>query len=126
MASRTKAALAESEADRDLHGHLADVRRGLDRALDVCRRVSRDRKASTSTKGAAKAQERVLRKMLGEVNSLGYLNPGKGSDPDLAPENTKVPAARAAREKAREDARAAKRAGKRADQRLLTQLGWKQ
>jgi len=121
MASGTKAALARNASDHELQGHLAAARKSLDRAMDVCRRVARSRDPELAPlRLRAKAQEVSLRAVLSQINSLGYLDSGVSSDPDLTPESSKVPPARARREAAEQK----RREQRREDQKVMERLGW--
>ena len=87
MASRTKARLATNPADQELHRHLADARRSLEHALDACTRVARSRNPQESSKtGRARQVRDTLRRLVAEVNSIGYLDGALPEDVDMLPE----------------------------------------
>lgn len=88
------------EAQLELQKHLRSAARSLRAAVDVCARVGRSRKPIQATEAhRAKELQRTIGRLLGGVESVGSLSPGYNRlDPDLAPEETKVPRARADRE----------------------------
>ena len=127
--SRLRSRFGRSENDRELHGYLGNVQRLLDRALDVCTRVTRNRDPHARLEvHRAQQMQRELKELLSRISALGYLTPSiDQQDPDLTPEDLKVPPARARRE-----SRLAERAQKREELRQLSvrerllrrRLGW--
>jgi hypothetical protein len=101
---RLRARLSSSDTDRELHTHLTDAGKSLDKAIEVCKQAAsggsinsrRIREALRVIHGAAKALE-----------GIGHLIPsGRSEDPDLLPEDTVSERHRARRE-AEKAARAA-------------------
>jgi len=68
---RLKARLAKNQVDRELHGQLAMARRSLEKAMDVCVRVARDRSRPNVR---AKQTKDTLRRVLGMIDGVGYLH----------------------------------------------------
>lgn len=77
---RLRARLAKHPADRELHGQLSLAQHSIEKALDVCVRVGRERAISAgSYRDKAKQAQAVLRQVLGMLDKIGYLH-SQGDD----------------------------------------------
>lgn len=98
---RLRASLARSDIDRELHLHLGNAGREVQRALDICVRVARGRGADESYSPAEVRRARqyadALRRARDMMSQVGHLTPSIDlSDPDLTPEALKRPPERPA------------------------------
>lgn len=116
MSSRSKARRAASEADRDLHLHLANAERALVQAQSVVDRVARDR--SPDVRNMSKKAVSILRELgqaqavLRKVGLMGEPEKAKPREPSRA-------------EKQREDRKKARQSARKTEEiarRLLASL----
>ncbi len=108
--ARLRARLAATEADRELHTHLAEAQRCLSKAGHSCGKVlNTHRRRGTEARRAKLAQD-TIKKALALVSSIGYLSSraDKG-DLDMHSEEQHSERARAERQ-ARDEAQAAAQA----------------
>lgn len=105
--ARLRARLAASEADRELHTHLAEAQRCLGKAGHACGKViNTHRRRGTEARRAKLAQD-TIKKALTLVSSIGYLSSrADQGDLDMHSEDQHAERARAQRQ-ARDEARAA-------------------
>ena len=91
MASRIRSHMAQNEADRELHEHLAIALRAIDKAEASCGRVAhmRDNESRLSS-GAARQYAMDIRRARSLLESIGTLvSRVDYDDPDLIPESTR-------------------------------------
>ncbi len=71
---RLKARLAHSEQDRELQSHVAEVQRGLERALAVCTQAAGRRRARYA-RPEVRDQIRSLTRARGLLERIGHMSP---------------------------------------------------
>jgi len=93
---RLRARLAGNEIDRELHGHLADAVRHLERAMEVCRRIPKgDRMSSRRSDNVLMTLDAAI----GNIRRIGSVVPAIDvEDPDFMPEDERTRLARERRD----------------------------
>jgi len=100
---RLRARLAKNEIDRELHGHLAEAERRLERAMETCRKIPKDNRQSSRR---AEDTLRTLAVAVGVIRRIGSLISGVDlEDPDLISSNERARERRKEKVKEREEAR---------------------
>lgn len=83
---RFKASIAKTAIDREMHGHLSDAEKAVNKAMDVCRRASG---MDVFESRRARLTMRTLTNVLGILKEVGFLMPTQTEDVDLLPEDEK-------------------------------------
>ena len=98
---RLKANLSRNQLDRDLHTHVADAQKSLERALEACRAAASQQGPGLRDRGIDHIQD-TLKRANTSLNWVGHLNEPKASeDTDLLSEDEHSARAAARRAKAK-------------------------
>lgn len=109
---RLRARLAATEADQELHTHLAEAMKCLGKAAHACGKVINTHKHRGVEARRAQTAQGTIQKALSLVNSIGYLTPRYDrSDRDMLSEDEQ---SRLYREKRRARQEAARESRKEA------------